>query len=160
MTKPVHYKLLTQWKFNATPDDVWQAIGDPRIWSSWWHGVTVQVVPSNSSDFPEAARCTWHTPLGYNLTFILTLTRQQAPTLSEFAASGELMGNGTCRLTTDGQFTTVDITWNVTTTKTWMNRFGALLGPAFRINHAWVMHSGEVSLAAWLKKVHFGNNPT
>jgi hypothetical protein len=151
MNEYKRYNLASRWQFNATPDQVWQAIGDPKVWSQWWSSVSVQMVPSESPTCPEAARCTWRTPLGYRLTVILTPTLLQAPTLSEFTANGELVGNGTCRLFATASKTNVNITWNVATTKPWMNQFAFLLGPAFRINHAWIMRSGEASLKKWLR---------
>jgi hypothetical protein len=146
------YRFITVWKLRAPIDAVWQAIYETEKWPSWWRGVvSVEDVRAGDSDGIGAVRrYVWRSRLPYTLAFDMEATRIEAPRLLEGKASGELEGAGTWRLAETEGVTTVGYTWEVRTTRPWMNLLTPLARPLFAWNHDYVMKQGGEDLARLL----------
>jgi uncharacterized protein YndB with AHSA1/START domain len=148
------YAFLTTWLLESPREPVWNAIHDQKAWPSWWRGVE-SVQELRGGDEPEdgvgsVSRMVWKSLLPYRVSFEVTTTRVEHPTLMEGRAVGELEGIGRWRLYEQGGVTAVLYEWNVSTTKPWMNRLAPLLRPAFEWNHDWVMARGGEGIARLL----------
>ena len=62
-------------------------------------------------------------------------------------ASGELEGVGIWRFYEGAAGTAVVYSWDVSTTRAWMNRLAPIGRPAFAWNHDYVMRNGARGLA-------------
>jgi hypothetical protein len=80
----------------------------------------------------------------------MRVTRSQPPYLLEAHASGELEGVGVWRLYTGPLGTVAVYSWDVSTTRRWMNRIAPFARPAFAWNHDYVMRQGAQGLATQL----------
>lgn len=65
----------------------------------------------------------------------------------EGEATGELEGTGRWMLTSEDGWTRVRYTWDVRTTRWWMNLLAPVARPAFNWNHDELMREGGESLA-------------
>lgn len=146
------YEFLTSWCVDAPIERVFAVLNDSAAYPEWWKGVTaVEVLePGDADGVGELARWSWRSALPYTLRFDSRVTRVEPPHLIEGHATGELTGVGIWRLFAAPGTTAVLYSWNVRTTKAWMNLSGPLARPGFRWNHHHVMRQGGAGLAARL----------
>jgi uncharacterized protein YndB with AHSA1/START domain len=148
------YSFLTTWCLAAPLERVWEVLSDTPRYPEWWKGVRKVTVlePGEEGDHGVGTlyRLQWRSKLPYSLEFDSRVTRVQAPHLMEGHASGELEGTGAWRLFEGAEGTAVLYSWDVRTTRAWMNAVGPLARPAFRWNHDYVMRQGAQGLAARL----------
>lgn len=142
------FVLLSQWRIDAPLASVWQAINDPTGWPRWWPYVAAvdKLATGDADGIGARYRFHWTSRLPYSIridTHVVEVVRQQ---LIRAAASGDLDGEGTWRLRSDGDATEVEYTWRVTLDRAWMRRLAPLLRPAFAWNHNAVMAAGEHGL--------------
>jgi uncharacterized protein YndB with AHSA1/START domain len=147
----VEYRFVTVWRVEAPIDAVWDAIYSSDRWPAWWGSVkrVVELSHGDEDGVGNVRRYTWRSRLPYPLIFDVRVTRVERPTVLEGLSTGELVGRGTWHLSTDGGVTTVRNTWEVQTTKGWMNLLAPLARPLFAWNHAYSMRQGGEGLA-WL----------
>ncbi len=148
------YSFLTTWCVAAPLERAWEVIADPPRYPEWWKGVRkVDVLePGEDGDHGVGTlyRLQWRSKLPYSLEFDSRVTRMQAPHLLEGQASGELAGFGVWRLYEGAAGTALVYSWDVSTTRAWMNAVGPLARPIFAWNHDYVMRQGAEGLAARL----------
>lgn len=148
------YAFLTTWLLDSPRERVWNAIHDQRSWPSWWRGVEAVEERRGGDEVDDGvgsvSRMVWKSLLPYRVSFEVTTTRVEYPTLIEGHAVGELEGVGRWRLYEQDEVTAVLYEWNVSTTKPWMNLLAPLLRPAFEWNHDWVMARGGEGIARLL----------
>ena len=148
----IEYKFVTVWRIEAPIDAVWEAIYRSETWPAWWGSVrrVVEVAPGNDDGIGNVRRYFWRSRLPYDLVFEVKVTRIDRPVSLVGVSAGELVGRGTWDLSQDGAVTTVRNTWEVRTTKRWMNLLAPLARPLFGWNHAFSMRQGGEGLARLL----------
>jgi hypothetical protein len=142
------YRFLTTWCVDAPIARVWDVIQASERYPSWWRGVqsVTELEPGDERGIGTRSRLRWRSVLPYELEFDLRVTRVEEPHLLEARASGELEGVGCWRLY-EGAGTAVVYSWDVRTTRPWMNRLAPVARPAFAWNHDVVMRRGARGLA-------------
>lgn len=148
----VSYHFVSTWRLNAPIDQVWAALTNPTQWPKWWSGLkSINHTTDQANGIGTKSQLIWRAPFGYRLSFETTITEARPPALLAFTAVGDLVGQGRCQLTTPKpNLTIVTITWDVATTKPWMNRWAWFLRPIFTFNHRLLMSAGERGLARFL----------
>jgi len=143
------YNFLTTWCVGAPIERVWDVICASERYPEWWDGVrgVTELEPGGENGVGALRRFEWRSVLPYSLEFDLRVTRSQPPYLLEGQASGELQGMGVWRLFAGVDGTAVLYSWDVSTTRRWMNRIAPLARPAFSWNHDYVMRQGAHGLA-------------
>jgi hypothetical protein len=146
------YSFLTTWCVDAPIDRVWDVIYASERYPEWWNGVrkVTELEPGGEHGVGSLSRLEWRSRLPYTLVFDLRVTRSQPPHLLEAQALGELEGIGIWRLYSGAAGTAVVYSWEVATTRRWMNRLSPLARPAFAWNHDYVMRQGAHGLATRL----------
>ena len=129
------YEFVTNWRFKAPQEKVWDLIFHSDKWPDWWPGVEkVEKVQDGDSNYVGAIhRYTWKSKLPYRLVFEMKTTRVEPISLLEGEAIGELQGIGRWQLSNDGELTTVRYDWKVKTTKPWMNLIAPIARPFFQL---------------------------
>jgi uncharacterized membrane protein len=147
MSRP--YDLTTRWHLDAPIERVWEALAAIDGWPRWWRYVesVVTVRTGDANGVGAVHRCTWSSPLGYRLSFDMTITAVARPHCVAATARGALNGSGRWRLDQEGPGTRVEYAWRVTTGPRWMNACAPLLRPLYRWNHDAVMAAGGRGLA-------------
>jgi uncharacterized protein YndB with AHSA1/START domain len=145
------YSFLTTWCVAAPIERVWEVLSNAERYPEWWKGVRSAAVlePGEGGGNGVGALygLEWRSMLPYSLEFHSRVTRFEPPHHFEGQVSGELSGVGAWRLF-DGPAGTVALySWDVSTTRAWMNRLGPLARPAFVWNHGYVMRQGARGLA-------------
>ncbi len=147
------YVFESTWRIAAPIEAVWEAIYHSENWPTWWREVerVDELVHGGDDGVGNIRRYLWKTRLPYKLAFEMRATRVQRPTLLEGVATGELNGVGRWRLQAAGDVTVVQYTWQVRTTKWWMNLLAPLARPLFKWNHQAVLRGGAQGLARLLR---------
>jgi hypothetical protein len=94
----------------------------------------IELEPGGEHGLGALSRFEWRSKLPYSLMFDLCVTRSEPPHLLEARASGELEGIGVWRLYEGAAGTAVVYSWDVSTTRAWMNRLAPIARPAFAWN--------------------------
>ena len=147
------YRFVSSWRIAAPVQDVWSAIHDAQRWPTWWPSVrSVEVIePGDEAGVGRLLRFTFTTRLPYTISFESRIVEVSRPHAIEGRVQGELDGSGRWELAAeDAGETVARYTWDVRTTKPWMNLLAPLAGPVFRWNHDALMREGGECLAALL----------
>lgn len=149
MEKKYNYSFITTWKIKAPLQEVWNVLYNQEDWPNWWKGViTVQPLQNGDvNNIGKKMRYSWKSFLPYTLSFDMTSVTITPLTYMEGNATGELEGVGKWFFKEENGITTVCYTWDVNTTKKWMNVLAPVLKPAFKWNHDVVMRWGAEGLA-------------
>lgn len=139
-----NYQFITNWKFNAPLEQVWQEIRCMDKWSIWWKYVekVELLMQGDDDDINSIRRITWKTALPYSLTFDTELVKMEKYRRMEGRAFGELQGKGIWTFFHENGITFVRYDWQVNTTKAWMNLLAPIARPIFAWNHDKVMNAG------------------
>lgn len=146
------YHFTSDWNINATPALAELAIHNVPEWKLWWRDlVYVNIVRETPSYIGSEFEAAWRSAVGYTLHMSIVITSFEAGKSIGFDATGDLQGSGTWQFTSAQHGTTaMHITWNVATTKPWMNTLAPLLKPLFTLNHHILMRRAETSLNKYL----------
>jgi hypothetical protein len=149
----IQYSFVTKWQIEAPVELVWDAIVDSTQWPQWWKGVVAvnEMHAGDSQGIGSIRHYVWKSVLPYQLRFNIELTAKQDYHLLTGRAFGELEGMGEWTFSEHKNLTIVQYTWNVHTTKWWMNYFAFLLKPAFHFNHDMIMKWGAIGLSKKLR---------
>jgi uncharacterized protein YndB with AHSA1/START domain len=147
------YHYISTWQLQAPIEPVWAAISDLEQLPAWYPAV--QQVQTLTAGDPDAVgsrvRYLLKGRLPMRLAFEATITRVDPPRELELQAEGELAGTGRWELQEHGDVTSVRYTWDVRTTRPWMNLAAPLARPLFTWNSKGVMLEAGEGLANFLE---------
>lgn len=143
------YHFVSRWEIQAPIERVWEEIYHADQWPTWWKYVVGvdELEPGAADGVGKRQRLLFRTRLPYTLGFDVLWTCVQPPSTLEAQATGELEGTGRWMLSSTGGGTLVVYTWDIRTTRRWMNLLAPLARPAFKWNHDELMREGGESLA-------------
>ena len=143
------YHFVTTWLLRAPVGSVFAALDDAASWPGWWSNVRrAELVEAGGEDHVGRVwDFTWRGVLPYDLSFRSRVTRREPPWRLDGHAEGELIGEGCWRLYEGGEGTAVVYTWDVRTSRPWMNRLAPVARPLFAANHDAIMRRGGEALA-------------
>ena len=146
------YHFVTTCEIQAPMEQVWDALRDFGSYPTWQeHIVQAQMIESGGSDgVGEKIRLKVKGRLPFTLAIGITVTQADPPRTLELRALGELEGVGRWTLSQHVATTTASFTWDVRTTKRWMNLLAPLARPFFERNHDGVMREFGQDLARFL----------
>ena len=146
------YHYVSTWQLQAPIQQVWAALNDLEHLPTWYRGVQEvrELAPGDAQGVGRRVRYVIKGRLPLRLGFEATTTRSLPPRDQELQAEGELAGTGRWSLDQHGQVTTVRYTWDVRTTRPWMNLLAPLARPLFTWNSRGVMLQAGQGLALFL----------
>lgn len=143
------YSFVSRWHLPVGAPRAWDEIERmlrPGADRSWWPRLAVEMPPRRLVP-GERLVLTVRSPLGYRLRVLLEITRVEPGRELAATSEGDLQGSGRIVVTAAGvEASVVDIHWDVSTRRAWMNATAWLLRPAFARAHAHVMRRGELGL--------------
>lgn len=145
------YSFLTTWCVEAPIERAWEVIHASERYPTWWKGVrnVTALEPGDDTGLGGLSRFEWRSKLPCSLEFDMRVTRCERPHLLEGQASGQLEGVGSWRLYEGSAGTAIVYSWDVFTTRRWMNRLAPLARSALECNY--VMRQGAHGLAQQLE---------
>jgi len=146
------YHFVSTWQIQAPIERVWEEIYHAERWPTWWKYVVGadELEPGAADGVGKRMHLLFRTRLPYTLGFDVRVTRVRPPSELDAEATGELEGTGRWRLSPADGGTLVRYTWDIRTTRWWMNLLAPVARPAFSWNHHELMRTGGESLAARL----------
>jgi hypothetical protein len=150
--KPCMYLFKSEWNLNAPVLTVWQTLtSTPFSWDTWWPELTDLKIIKEPSDLAGTEfSCNWSSPTGYKLQTNVVIDEVVPLRSVRLLTSGDLNGKVVCLIENRGAKTHVDIYWEVSTEKAWMNRLRFPLKPFFIWSHHAVMRSGQKNLQRYI----------
>jgi len=146
------YHYVSTWQLQAPIEQIWATLNDLEHLSVWYRGVqeAQELVPGDALGVGRRVQYVIKGRLPLRLAFEATTTRSVPPQDQELQADGELAGTGRWSLDQHGEVTTVRYTWDVRTTRPWMNLLAPLSRPVFAWNSRGVMLQAGQGLARFL----------
>ena len=146
------YHYVSTWQLQAPIEQVWAAITDLEHLPAWYRGVqqAQELAPGDTQGVGRRVRYVIKGRLSLRLAFEATVTRSVPPGDQELRAEGELAGTGRWSLEQQGEVTTARYTWDVRTTRPWMNLLAPVARPVFAWNSKGVMLQAGEGLARFL----------
>jgi carbon monoxide dehydrogenase subunit G len=146
------YHYVSTWQLQAPIEQVWAALNDLEHLPTWYSGVQQahELTPGDAQGVGRRAQYVIKGRLPVRLAFEATTTRSVPPRDQELRAEGELAGTGRWKLEQQGEVTTARDTWDVRTTRPWMNLLAPLARPLFTWNGRGVMLQAGEGLARFL----------
>ncbi|MBK7231251.1 MAG: SRPBCC family protein [Saprospiraceae bacterium] len=145
----MYYHFITEWKFEAPVELVWEEIYHSENWPSWWRGVlSAQTIETgNETGIGDRKKFVWQSLLPYKLSFESVLVENIKYRKLAGNAFGELEGTGIWTFEEKNGMTYLRYDWKVKTTKKWMNVIAPIAKPFFKWNHDVIMEWGHKALA-------------
>jgi hypothetical protein len=143
------YHFLTSWRLKASPEEVYDIIGQPLEYPRWWPSVYLDCRETASGSPNGTGRCVqFHTKgwLPYTLHWQACTTEAVPSARIAFDASGDFTGRGIWSFLENGAFTDITFEWNITAGKPLLRYLTPVMRPVFEANHRWAMQQGEISL--------------
>ncbi len=146
------YNLSSKWVIEAPIVTVWQTLVDTTNWNVWWPDVrTVHVLEQAKSHEGTLVVAILRGMAGYSLEVVLDLEKAIHDEQVALRASGDLNGVAIMDFKSANKHRTiVRISWQVKTTKPWMNVLAPALRKVFTRNHHLMMKRGEKGLQKYL----------
>jgi uncharacterized protein YndB with AHSA1/START domain len=146
------YRYVSTWQLQAPIEQVWTAITDLEHLPAWYSGVqeAQELAPGDTQGVGRRVQYVIKGRLPLRLVFEATTTRSVPPRDQELRAEGELAGTGRWSLDQQGEVTIARYTWDVRTTRPWMNLLAPLARPLFTWNSRGVMLQAGEGLAGFL----------
>jgi uncharacterized protein YndB with AHSA1/START domain len=143
------YHFVSIWQISAPIEQVWEEVYHAERWPSWWKYVigVDELEPGAADGAGQRLRLLFRTRLPYTLGFDVRVTSVQPPSELAAEATGELAGTGRWTLTAADGGTLVRYTWDIRTTRRWMNLLAPVARPVFSWNHDELMREGGQGLA-------------
>ena len=143
------YHFVTNWRFDATIEEVAAILEDVDQLSTWWASVYLDVKvtePGNKDGVGKRVDLLTKGKLPYKLRWSFTVTESNSPDGFTIKAEGDFVGIGTWILKQDGPVADVTYDWRIRADKPLLSSLSWLLKPVFRGNHEWAMAQGETCL--------------
>ncbi|MBP9719195.1 MAG: hypothetical protein KBD46_01905 [Candidatus Levybacteria bacterium] len=144
------YAFKTTFAIEAPKKKVWDALLDYTMWPQWWKGLqSIRTIKDPKAPKDHKLACTVGFTL-YYLNFTLLLDKIIPDKSIQILSRGDLHGIGLFTLLEKADTTTVSFTWDVETTKTWMNLLAPIARPIFIYEHNMIMDWFAKGLATHL----------
>ncbi|WP_216844077.1 hypothetical protein [Phytoactinopolyspora alkaliphila] len=139
------------WRVRAPLDVCWGFLTSPgQRWLDWWPWLESIDVRRSDGLVGSTAHCVWKSPVGFRLSMTVRLNDADPSRRVDLVVTGDVAGTAVVRFCEAGDGTRIDVAWQVTTERAWMNVTGPLLWPVFTWGHRVVMNAGERGLNAML----------
>ncbi|MFN8358240.1 MAG: SRPBCC family protein [Spirosomataceae bacterium] len=149
------YHFVTHWQVEATPEEVYDTLGNANDLARWWPSVYLDVKvlepgqPGGKGKLVELFTKGW---LPYTLRWKFRVTDNDYPNGYRIEAIGDFVGRGTWTFSKNGSLCDITYDWKIEAEKPLLKTLSFLLKPIFSLNHEWAMRKGEESLKLELRR--------
>ena len=136
------YHFLTTWEFAASPERVWEFVGDPARWPEFWPGLEAVHLVDGPGGGAEGStyEFVFKSFLPYTVTMKGKIVEVEPARREVMKTKGELEGTGvfTIDVPREGVSRT-QLKWDTRTTVAWMNLTAPIFRGLFEWNHDFLM---------------------
>jgi hypothetical protein len=151
------YHFVTHWRIQATPQELFDILGDPTDLVRWWPSVYLGVTQLEPGDEDAVGRVIelytkgW---LPYTLRWTFRVTEVQRYSRLALEAYGDFVGRGVWMFEPDGDAVNITYDWQIEAQKPLLKLLSPVMKPIFAANHHWAMRMGEESLRLEVARRH------
>ena len=149
------YHFITRWQVEATPEEVYDTLGNANDLARWWPSVYLDVKvlepgqPGGKGKLVELFTKGW---LPYTLRWKFRVTQNAYPNGYRIEAIGDFVGRGIWTFKKNGNLCDITYDWKIEAEKPLLKKLSFLMKPLFSMNHEWAMRKGEESLKLELRR--------
>lgn len=143
------YHFITQWRVQATLDDVNQILSNATELGRWWPSVYLEVkelAPGDAKGIGRVIDLYTKGWLPYTLRWQFKVTESRYPRGFTLVATGDFVGRGIWTFEPDGEYVRIAYDWKIEAEKPLLKYLSLVMKPIFSANHHWAMRMGERSL--------------
>ncbi len=142
------FHLVSEWRFDAPLQRVWDEIFRADDWPQWWSAVkrVDLLTPGGELGVGAVRMFTWGTALPYRNRLRITVERVEPMRIIEGRAEGDLEGSGLWTFSPEGGGTHLRYDWKIDLTRPWQRALAPVMRPVFAWNHRVVMGWGYEGL--------------
>lgn len=154
---PAAFHLQSRWELSCPRERIWDELVDFHTWPEWWPGLkkVVEEIHGDPGGIGQRATSVWRGPVGYSLRITIEAAERVRPEFLRGIASGDVVGEGTWRLTPGGEtaggpssgWTRIEFDWNVRANRRWIEVLAPVARPVFVGGHDHIMERGARGLA-------------
>ena len=136
------YHFVTTWEFEASPDRVWEHVGDPERWTSFWPGLEEVRLLGGPGEGRAGStyEFVFKSFLPYTVSLEGSIVEVEPESHMVVETVGELEGTGRFTMSEPSPgVTRTSLAWDTATTVAWMNATAPLLRGLFEWNHDFLM---------------------
>lgn len=122
-------------RFGIPPEEMWEALSEPRRFSSWWGWLSELDVDGDGLADGVVLTGVVSPPVPYRMGVRVRFDRCVAPRLIEATVDGDLRGPARLVLEPDGGGTRAEVTWEVEMMQLPMRLACRVAHPLFRWGH-------------------------
>ncbi|MCA8879766.1 MAG: hypothetical protein KDA73_07370 [Rhodobacteraceae bacterium] len=151
--------LTSHWRLAGSIEEVSAILRDVAALPRWWGQVYLEaeeVAPGDDAGLGRQVRFLSRGWLPYTLRWEATVIAADPPRGWTIAASGDLTGEGRCRLAQDGEIADIRYDWRVDVEKPALKVMAPLLWPVYSANHRWAMARGREGLEREIRRRRAG----
>jgi len=144
-----NYHFVTQWRVQATVEEVIAVLGDAMGLPRWWPAVYLdvqEIAPGDAAGIGRKIDLYTKGWLPYTLRWRFHVSEVEAMKRIVLLAEGDFVGRGIWTLQPDRDWVNITYDWKITARKPLLRSLSFLFKPIFAANHHWAMRQGEESL--------------
>jgi uncharacterized protein YndB with AHSA1/START domain len=148
---PPTYRFVDRWVIAAPIERVYDVIGDPLGYETWWTDFVIRA--SGDSGLPAPGmqyELLVKAYLPYKVNFGLELLEADRPTRIRARLSKDFDGTGEWTLEHQDGVTEATLDWRLSVNHALIKYLTPVLRPLFRSNHNWAMKHGQQQLRGYL----------
>ena len=148
------YRFVSEWFVpGATPEEVYDVIGDTHSYPTWWGDVWLEVEGGEGPPQPgRRSRVKAKGYLPYKLRWWAEISSADRPRSFSLTAEGDFRGGGTWTFEAVDGGTIARLDWRPVVYKPLVRYLTPVLRPLFSSNHYWTMRRGEEKVAGEVER--------
>ncbi len=148
------YQFVDTWFVpGASPEEVYDVIGDPPSYPRWWGRVFLEATGDAGPPRPgQRASVVTKGFLPYKLRYQSEMVETERPRRLRMVVSGDFGGGGEWTIEPVEGGTQAQLDWRPVVEKPLVRNLTPLLRPLFRKNHFWAMDRGQEGILAEVER--------
>ena len=148
---PPAYRFVDRWVIQAPIERVYDVLGDPLGYESWWTDFVIRASGDSGPPAPgKQNELLVKAYLPYKVNFGLEVLEAERPTRILSRLSKDFDGSGEWTLVQTGDVTEATLDWRPSVNHALIKHLTPVLRPLFRSNHNWAMKHGERQIREYL----------
>lgn len=143
------YHFITQWKMQATCEEVYAIISNSKTLAKWWPSVYLdvkEIEAGGENNIGKKIALFTKGFLPYTLRWQFVISENRKPYHIKLVAEGDFVGRGIWTFEQAGEDCFITFDWELSAEKPVLKYLSFIMKPIFSANHIWAMKKGEESL--------------
>lgn len=133
------FEYAGKFDFDATPEELWTALGRTDNYEDWWTWMRDVKVTGSVPETGSSVDFGVVTPLPLRMQLRVEVVSALRPETIEATVSGDLSGNAALRFRPSGAGSTADVTWSVEVVKRAMRAAAVPMRPVLQWGQDWAV---------------------